>query len=346
MFKIFGELFAPLPSLRPCKFDRITYSFSQRLVSVCHLRYAENLRRKTQSGGARRILDTMTDNLKGSLLMIAAMALFAVEDMFIKLAADSLPSGQIVFILGACGAPLFFLLAWRRGEAIFTQDALHPAVLARNLGEMVGMLGFIIALAALPLALVLAVMQAMPLVVTMGAALFLGESVGWRRWTAIVVGFCGVLLVIRPGMEGFDPTALWLVLGVLGMGGRDLVSRRIPARLGNAQVSAWGLIAVTLLGALMMLRGGVTAVRQQDALWLMGGVIFGTVGYLAITTAARTGEVSIVAPFRYVRLVFAMAIGLVVFAEIPDHYTLIGAAIIVASGLYAFMRQRAVARAQ
>ena len=288
----------------------------------------------------------MTDNLKGSLLMIAAMALFAVEDMFIKLAAVSLPSGQIVFILGACGAPLFFLLAWRRGEAIFTRDALHPAVLARNFGEMVGTLGFIIALAALPLALVLAVMQAMPLVVTMGAALFLGESVGWRRWTAIVVGFCGVLLVIRPGMQGFDPTALWLVLGVLGMGGRDLVSRRIPARLGNAQVSAWGLIAVAILGALMMLQGGIAAIPAQDALWLLGGVVFGTVGYLAITTAARTGEVSIVAPFRYVRLVFAMAIGLVIFAEIPDHYTLIGAAIIVGSGLYAFMRQRAKTRAR
>lgn len=345
MFKIISELAAPAPALRRCEFDRITYTFSQRLASICHLRYAENLRRKMQLGAARRNFESMNDNLKGSLLMIAAMALFAIEDMFIKLAAVGLPAGQIVFILGACGAPLFFLLAWRRGEAIFTRDALHPAVFARNFGEMVGTLGFIIALAALPLALVLAVMQAMPLVVTMGAALFLGESVGWRRWTAIIIGFCGVLLVIRPGMDGFDPTALWLVLGVLGMGGRDLVSRRIPARLGNAQVSAWGLMAVALLGALMMLRGGIAAIPAQDALWLLGGVVFGTAGYLAITTAARTGEVSIVAPFRYVRLVFAMAIGLVVFAEVPDHYTLIGAAIIVGSGLYAFMRQRAKARA-
>ena len=277
--------------------------------------------------------------------MVAAMALFAIEDMFIKLAAANLPSGQIVFILGACGAPMFFLLAWRRGEAIFTRDALHPAVLARNFGEMVGTLGFIIALAALPLALVLAVMQAMPLVVTMGAALFLGESVGWRRWAAILIGFGGVLLVIRPGMEGFDPTALWLILGVIGMGGRDLISRKIPARLGNAQVSAWGLMAVALLGGLMMRQGGAAPVPPQDMLWLLGGVIFGTAGYLAITTAARTGEVSIVAPFRYVRLVFAMMIGLVVFQEIPDHFTLIGAALIVASGLYAFMRQRLKARA-
>lgn len=288
----------------------------------------------------------MQDNLKGSLLMMAAMALFAVEDMFIKFAAHTLPAGQIVFVLGAFGAPVFFVLARVRGERIFTKDALHRAVLLRNLGEMLGTLGFIIALAALPLALVLAVMQAMPLVITMGAALFLGESVGWRRWSAIVIGFCGVLLVIRPGFVGFDPTAWWLVLGVLGMGMRDLVSQAIPRRLGNAQVSAWGLIAVTVLGALMMVQGGAAAIEVQDALWLLGGVIFGTAGYLAVTAAARTGEVSIVAPFRYVRLVFAILIGVLVFAEIPDAYTLIGAAIIVASGLYAFMRERIRARAK
>jgi drug/metabolite transporter (DMT)-like permease len=283
----------------------------------------------------------MTDNIKGSLLMIAAMALFAIEDMFIKLAGAVLPSGQIVFVLGAFGAPVFIVLARRQGLRIFTKDALHPAVLLRNLGEMLGTLGFIIALAALPLALVLAVMQAMPLVVTMGAALFLGERVGWRRWGAILVGFCGVLLVIRPGMEGFDPTALWLILAVLGMGARDLVSRAIPARLNNAQVSAWGLLSVALLGALMMIEGGAVAVDLVSAAWLGGGIIFGTAGYWAITAAARTGEVSVVAPFRYVRLIFAMTIGLFVFAEVPDTLTLIGAAIIVTSGLYAFMRERA-----
>jgi drug/metabolite transporter (DMT)-like permease len=191
------------------------------------------------------------------------------------------------------------------------------------------------------LALVLAVMQAMPLVVTMGAALFLGETVGWRRWSAIIIGFCGVLLVIRPGMEGFDPRALWLIPAVLGMGMRDLVSRAIPARLSNAQVSAWGLLSVALLGGLMMLQGGAVPISPISATWLLGGVVVGTAGYWAITTAARTGEVSIVAPFRYVRLIFAILIGLFVFAEVPDRLTLMGAAIIVVSGLYAFMRERA-----
>ena len=283
----------------------------------------------------------MQDNLKGSLLMLAAMALFAIEDMFIKLTASSLPLGQIVFVLGAFGTAFFLGLAVMQGCSIWSKDAWHPIVLARNLGEMLGTLGFIMALAALPLALVLAVMQALPLVVTMGAALFLGESVGWRRWSAILIGFCGVLLVIRPGMTGFDPHALWLILGILGLGGRDLVSRALPQRFGNTQVSAWGLMSVTLLGALMMLHGGVAPVTGLNALWLTGGVVFGTAGYFAITAAARIGDVSVVAPFRYVRLVFAIVIGWLVFAEWPDLPTALGAAIIVGSGLYTFVRARA-----
>ena len=278
--------------------------------------------------------------------MMAAMALIAIEDMFIKLLAQTLPTGQIVFVLGAVGAPVFVAMAWWQGQPIFVKAALHPAVIARNLAEVVGTLGFVVALAALPLALVLAVMQAMPLVVTLGAALFLGEKVGWRRWSAILVGFGGVMLVIRPGLAGFDSQALWLIAGARGRGARDLGSRQIPAALTNAQVSAWGLLAVTLLGAAMMIQVGPVPVSAREGALLLGGAVFGTAGYLAVTTAARLGEVSIVAPFRYIRLVFAMAIGLFIFAEVPDTLTLIGAAIIVISGLYAFVRQRALSKAR
>ncbi len=259
----------------------------------------------------------MSDNLKGSLLMMAAMALFAIEDMFIKLLAKSVPTGQIVFVLGAAGAPVFIAMAWRQGAGIFIRGALQPAVIARNIGEIIGTLGFIIALANLPIALVLAVFQAMPLVVTMGAALLLGESVGWRRWSAIALGFAGVLIVIRPGGTAFDPMTLWLILGVFGLGGRDLVTRVIPKRFSNAQISAWGLIAVAILGLGMMAQGGAVVVSMREAGLLLGGVIFGTAGYLAVTTAARVGDVGAVAPFRYIRLVFAMMIGNAVLTKFP-----------------------------
>lgn len=282
-----------------------------------------------------------SDNLRGILLMVVSMALFGLEDMFLKWAAKTLPVGEIIFISGVFGVVVFVLMAWQQRQKVFTKQALHPWVLARGLGEMVGTFAYITALATVPLSTVSAVLQAMPLAVTMAAALFMQEQVGWRRWSAIAVGFAGVLLVIRPGLDGFRPEALWVLITVAGLTLRDLAARKIRSECSTAQVSAWGLIAVTLLGALMMAGSGEVAV---PTLWetyaLIGALVFGTGGYWAIIGATRTGEVSVVAPFRYVRLVFAVLIGAFVFHEWPDVITLCGSGLIVASGLYSFARER------
>lgn len=286
------------------------------------------------------------DNLRGIFLMIASMALFGVEDMFLKWAAEGLPLGQIIFVSGAFGMPVFVVMAWRQGRGVFVGQALQPAVLARNLGEMIGTAAYVAAIATVPLSTVSAVLQAMPLAVTMAAALFMQEQVGWRRWSAIAVGFAGVLIVIRPGMDGFRPEALYVLITVAALTLRDLASRRIPHVVTTAQVSAWGLMSVTLLGVMMMLGSGeVQAVSPWQALVLLGAVGFGTAGYWAITAATRTGEVSVVAPFRYTRLVFAIVIGALVFGEWPDGLTYVGAALIIGSGLYSFARERARKRA-
>lgn len=287
-----------------------------------------------------------SENLRGILLMLISMALFAVEDMFLKLASAGLPTGEIIFVAGFFGAPVFAVMARAQGARILTARALHPAVLLRALGEMVGTFGYILALATVPLSTISAVLQAMPLAVTMGAALFMQEKVGWRRWTAIAVGFAGVILVIRPGMDGFHPQALWGILTVAGLALRDLAARAIPRDCSDAQVSCWGLIAVATLGVLMMAgQGGVVVPSMAQSAVLFGALAFGTAGYWAVTGATRTGEVSVVAPFRYARLVFAIIIGAVVFAEIPDVITLSGAALIIGSGLYSFARERARKRA-
>ncbi|WP_295079726.1 DMT family transporter [Tabrizicola sp.] len=287
-----------------------------------------------------------SENLTGILLMLAAMALFAVEDLFLKLAAADLPIGQIILISGALGLPVFVGMAWRQGQGILVKDALQPAVIARNLGEMVAAAAYVAALAVVPLGTVASVLQALPLFMTMGAAMVYGETVGWRRWTAILVGFAGVLLVIQPGAEGFRVEALLVLISVAGIVVRDLASRAIPARVTTAQVSAWGLMSVTVLGlGMIAATGDVRGVTGTEALVLLGAVVFGTAGYWAVTAAARTGEVSVVAPFRYSRLVFSMGIGVVFLAERPDPLTLVGAAIIVGSGLYAFARERARKRA-
>jgi drug/metabolite transporter (DMT)-like permease len=282
-----------------------------------------------------------SDNLRGILLMVVSMALFGLEDMFLKWAAASLPVGEIILVSGLFGVAVFVLMAWREGDKVFTKRGLNRWVLARGLGEMVGTFAYITALATVPLSTVSAVLQAMPLAVTMAAALFMQEKVGWRRWSAIAVGFAGVILVIRPGLDGFRPEALWVLITVAGLTLRDLAARKIPPDCSTAQVSAWGLISVALLGALMMAGSGEAAVPTiWESFTLLGALVFGTAGYWAIIGATRTGEVSVVAPFRYVRLVFAVLIGAFVFAEWPDVITLCGSGLIVASGLYSFARER------
>ncbi|MEZ5754416.1 MAG: DMT family transporter [Paracoccaceae bacterium] len=290
-------------------------------------------------------MDPASQNLRGIALMVASMALFAVEDMFLKLAAADLPVGMVIFAAGAFGAPIFMLMARAEGGRTLNRAALHPAVLARNAGEMVATFAYINALAVVPLSTVSAVLQALPLAVTLGAAVILRESVGWRRWSAIAVGFAGVLVVIRPGFDGFRPEALWVLVTVAGLALRDLATRAIPRDCTSAQVSAWGLLSVTLLGAVMMVQGGVMRPDALQAATLLGAVVFGSVGYWLVVSASRTGEVAVVAPFRYTRLVFAIAIGWAVFAETPDMPMLIGASMIIGSGLYALARERARKRA-
>lgn len=289
---------------------------------------------------------TPADNLRGIGLMTASMALFGLEDMFLKFAARDIPTGEILLVTCLFSWAFFAALARFEGKRTFTRDALHPWVMARNAGEMVGTIAYITALASVPLATVSAVLQAMPLAVTMGAALFMGEKVGWRRWSAIALGFCGVLLVIRPGMDGFSPAALWVLVTVAGLGLRDLASRMIPPEFSTTQVSAWGVASVALLGAGMLAFQTPVMPDWEQSGMMLGALIVGTAGYWAITSAARTGEVSVVSPFRYSRLIFAILLGVIAFAEFPDRLTLLGAAIIIGSGLYSFARERARARAK
>ena len=286
------------------------------------------------------------ENLRGIVLMVASMAGFAIEDMFIKWAAADVPTGQILLLLSIFGTPFFAVMARKQGARIWDRKALHPAVIWRNGGEMIGTAGFVTALALTPLTSATAIFQATPLAVTLAAALFLGETVGWRRWTAILVGFCGVIMIIRPGMDGFDINSLWSVVAVIGLSARDVATRRIPQAISTMQLAAWGFLAVGVLGAGMLAAsGGAIWLTGAQVGYIGGALVFGIGAYWAITQASRLGEISVITPFRYARLIFAMIIGAVVFHERPDVITLSGAALIIGSGLYTFARERLRKRA-
>ncbi|HBG97522.1 MAG: DMT family transporter [Rhodobacteraceae bacterium] len=283
------------------------------------------------------------ENLRGAALMTGAMGAFALEDMFIKLLARDLPVGQILMLLGAAGAAVFALIAAARGEAVLSRDAFARPVLWRNAGEIIGTTGFVTALSLTPLVSASAILQALPLAVTLGAALFLGARVGWRRWSAILAGMAGVLMILRPGFDAFEPASLFAVLGVVGLALRDLATRVVAPRISSFQLSAYGFAMLVPLGlAMLALGAGPVPLAAGDLGLLAALVVLGVVGYYLVTAAMRVGEIAFVTPFRYSRMLFALAVGVTVFGERPDGWTLAGAALIVASGIYALLRERAL----
>jgi len=282
-----------------------------------------------------------SDNLVGIMLMIGSMAMFAVEDAFIKKLSGSMGTGQILIFLGVGGFAVFALIAKRQGKQVFSRDLLLRPVLLRNFGEIMGTSGYVLAVVLTPLSSASAILQATPLAVALGAALFLKQAVGWRRWVAIGAGFVGVLIVIRPGLEGFQPASLFAVQGVIGLSIRDLATRVIPNQVSSMVLSAFGFGVVIPAGlAMMFLEGPAVMPNGAQAALIAGALIVGPVGYYMIVAAMRVGEVAVVTPYRYVRLVFAMMIGGLVFGEVLDFYTLLGASIIIGSGLFTIYRER------
>ena len=181
----------------------------------------------------------------------------------------------------------------------------------------------------------------MPLVVTLGAALFLGQEVGWRRWSAIGVGFIGVMIVIRPSTDGIEATALLALVGVFGLSMRDVVTRNLPPHIHSLQLSSWAFLLICPLGLLMMAVMGDAAGMPDptSALYMTGAVVIGVTGYYVLVLSTRIGDMAVIAPFRYSRIIFAMIVGYTVFNERPDVHTYVGAIIIVASGLYTLYRE-------
>lgn len=284
--------------------------------------------------------------LRAISLMILSMALLAGADAFFKLATLAAPIGQVMTFVGFGGTILFVLLARAMRVRLWTRDALHRMVLLRNLFEIIGAVGMVVGLRHVPLPTFAAIIQTGPLVVTLGAAVFLKEEVGWRRWSAIAVGIVGMLMVIRPFGAGFTGWELFAVMGITALSARDLVTRLSPPEIPALAISTWGFGATLLPGLVMWALASQPSNFGPDALWpILGAIAVTTSGYLAITSAMRMAPASIVAPFRYSRLVFTTGLGMIVFGDRPDGWTLAGAALILTAGLYTFLRERRLARA-
>jgi len=280
------------------------------------------------------------ENLRGILFMILAMAGFALEDLFIKLLSSHVPVSQILIILGFSGTTVFLIIAILTNAPILHRDLLNRPVIVRTFCELFAALFFTSAIALTPLSSVASILMTTPLMVTMGAAVFFGEKIGWRRWTAIMIGFFGVLLILRPGFDSFMPASLLAVISTIFLAVRDLATRAMQFEISTTTVSIYAFFAVGISGFFAMpFFSAMVIPTSIEIVYLISATFVGVIGYYAVVLATRKGDVSVISPFRYSRLVFAMILSIIILSERPDLLTLSGASIIVISGIYTFIRE-------
>jgi len=272
--------------------------------------------------------------------MILAMAGFALEDLFIKLLSSHLPVSQILITLGFSGAAVFLMIALLTRAPILHKSLLNKPLVIRTFCELFAALFFVSAIALTPLSSASSILMATPLMVTIGAAVFFGETVGWRRWTAVMVGFFGVLLILRPGFESFMPASLLAVISTVFLAIRDLVTRAMRLEISTTTVSMYAFLACGVSGFIAMpFYSTMVVPSSTQIMYLLSATLVGVTGYYAVVLATREGDVSVISPFRYSRLVFAILLSIIILSERPDLLTLIGAFIIVLSGAYTFIRE-------
>jgi S-adenosylmethionine uptake transporter len=286
----------------------------------------------------------MSPNTRGALLMMASMAAFTLNDTCIKATDKALPLFQLLTIRGVISSLLIFLLARYLGALRFDLSRRDWALVAlRSVSEIGAAYFFLTALLNMPLANVTAILQVLPLTVTLGAALFFRDPLGWRRMLAILVGFGGMLLIVRPGPDGFSIDALYALAAVVCVTARDLATRRMSAEAPSMTVTLCASLSVMAFSAVASTGVDWQPVDTRLALLLAGSSFFILGGYLFSVMVMRVGDVSFVAPFRYTGLLWALILGFVVFGDWPSDLTLIGAAIVVATGVFTLYRERRLA---
>lgn len=283
----------------------------------------------------------MSPNVLGALLMMASMACFTLNDTAMKLTDGVLPLGQLLTLRGIFSTLLIFALARYLGALRFNlrwRDWVLVGI--RSTSEVVAAYFFITALMNMPLANITSILQALPLTVTLGSALVFHEAVGWRRAVAIGVGFAGMLLIVRPGTDGFNVWSLYGLAAVLCVTVRDLATRRLSPDVPGMTVTFSAAFSVLVFFGAFSL--GETWQPVTPRLWalLAGSSVFIFGGYYFSVQVMRTGDIAFIAPFRYTGLIWALVMGWLVFGDWPAPLTLLGAAIVVGMGLFTLYRER------
>ena len=279
--------------------------------------------------------------------MMMSMACFAVEDTFIKLISARLPATQILFSIGFGGALITLVLAIVLNVNLADKILLNKHVISRTIADLFGALSFTSAMVLIPMSLLASILQATPLFVTLGAAILLGEKVGWRRWSAIFIGFLGVIIILQPGYGSFQLASLLGLAAVLCLALRDVITRDMATEIPTLTVTFYACLAMGSAGFIAYpFFGPAIMPTKYEAIILICAAIIGLTGYFLLVLATRKGDVSVIAPFRYSRLLFSLGLASLILGEKLTLPILLGGLLVVSSGIYTFGRESRLIKIQ
>ena len=279
--------------------------------------------------------------------MMMSMACFAVEDTFIKLLSARLPATQILFSIGFGGALITLVLAIVLNVNLADKILLNKHVISRTIADLFGALSFTSAMVLIPMSLLASILQATPLFVTLGAAILLREKVGWRRWSAIFIGFLGVIIILQPGYGSFQLASLLGLAAVLCLALRDVVTRDMATEIPTLTVTFYACLAMGSAGFIAYpFFGPPIMPTTYETIILICAAIIGLTGYFLLVLATRKGDVSVIAPFRYSRLLFSLGLASLILGEKLTLPILLGGLLVVSSGIYTFGRERRLVKIQ
>ena len=282
----------------------------------------------------------MSANLKSIILMIIGMGCLTLCDLLIKIASQTLPLGQVMIVFGVGSITVFMGLMRIKGESVRLSPFTNPAVVLRNIGDLIAINGMCLALVLVPISTIGAVIQTVPLMVTAAAALFLGERVGKRRWLAIVIGFLGTLFIIQPGAANFDITTTFVLIAAVGMALRDITTKLVWEKFSTLLLSSYTSALFIISGSFLLIISGGASVPDIGMIAILAVMVAsGSLGFFFTTKAVRLGDVSVVIPFRYTRILFSLAAGTLILGEQVNAIMLLGSALTILSGLYIWRRE-------
>ena len=284
--------------------------------------------------------DGRPNNVLGIAAMLAATGFFVTGDAIMKLMTARMPTGETIFIRGILGIILVWSLVAAMGALGDVRRHLNSLIALRTSADMGAAGCFQIALSRLPFAETGAILQLNPLVVTASAAMFLGEKVGWRRWTATAIGFAGVLLIIRPGAAAFQWASVLLLAAVFCSASRDTITRRLPSGTSALILAAFAITGIGLSSLLFLPFETWVWPAARDVAALAIPAVFMLIGQTLVVISIRSGEVSAVVPFRYAAIIWSLTYSALIWGEFPDKLTLLGIGIVSGAGLYTFHREQ------